>query len=126
MHFLIVTVLSCLLAFATSRVVPEVPSSFTVPAPRFTPPIIRILPNLTIPGLGGDNPWEWKPPLPADDGQWQRATCKGKTLLQSMRLPDNEAGQLFTPPRDSAESEFRDPLPIGTVFSILTCFFVFS
>lgn len=111
-----VIVLSSLLALATSRVVPTSrhPHEPSQPPSFHT---ISFLPlNLTIPQLGGDddpNPWEWKPPLPANNDQWQSAVCKGKTLIQAMRLPHDEAGQLFTPPRASAESEFNDSMPVG-------------
>ncbi|KAF2748228.1 hypothetical protein M011DRAFT_486081 [Sporormia fimetaria CBS 119925] len=50
----------------------------------------------------------WNSPPPADDGQWSKAICKGKTLLTGMRSSDLDAGLLLNPPRQSARSEFVD------------------
>ncbi|KAF2475090.1 uncharacterized protein BDR25DRAFT_381875 [Lindgomyces ingoldianus] len=48
---------------------------------------------------GGD------PPNPSDDA-WNKAVYKGKTLMKQMLANDHDAGQMFRPPRESAESEF--------------------
>jgi hypothetical protein len=47
-------------------------------------------------------------PRPADDTLWNQCRIKGCNLLEGMVRPDHEAGQLLTPPRDSAQSPFKD------------------
>lgn len=46
--------------------------------------------------------------LPASDGMWNAARSKGDALLKMMRGTDSEAGQLFSPQRQSAASPFKD------------------
>jgi hypothetical protein len=50
----------------------------------------------------------WNPPPVAADDLWQKALCKGTNLVKGMSGSDNEAGQIFNPPRDSAKSEFNN------------------
>ncbi|ORY17260.1 hypothetical protein BCR34DRAFT_51085 [Clohesyomyces aquaticus] len=44
----------------------------------------------------------------ADDATWKKAKCKGAKLLEMMRADSKAAGQMFDPPRETAESEFKD------------------
>ncbi|KAF1994265.1 hypothetical protein P154DRAFT_581961 [Amniculicola lignicola CBS 123094] len=63
-------------------------------------------PNVTwVPRM---RPWRGKGPDPSTDEDWNKLKCKGTTLIQMMDGDDKEAGQLFSPPIDSAESAFTD------------------
>lgn len=42
-----------------------------------------------------------------NDAAWEKAKCKGANFLRAMRGSDREAGQAFTPARDSAASEYE-------------------
>jgi hypothetical protein len=44
----------------------------------------------------------------ADDDAWNKAKCKGANFVRAMRGSDRDAGQVFSPPRDSAASEFEN------------------
>ncbi|ORY01812.1 hypothetical protein BCR34DRAFT_636686 [Clohesyomyces aquaticus] len=47
-----------------------------------------------------------EPVPPASDDVWNKAVCKGAQLLSQLSASDHDAGQMFTPPRSSAESDF--------------------
>lgn len=42
------------------------------------------------------------------DAEWEKAKCKGANFVRAMRGTDNEAGQIFDPPRDKAAGAFDD------------------
>lgn len=42
----------------------------------------------------------------AHDDAWERVKCKGANFVRAMRGSDREAGTLFSPPLDSAASQF--------------------
>lgn len=39
---------------------------------------------------------------------WDKAVCKGDSLLADMASDDQKAGGRYVPPRDTAESPFQD------------------
>lgn len=41
----------------------------------------------------------------ASDDQWEKARCKGANFVRAMRGSDQEAGQIFQPPQDTAASD---------------------
>ncbi|KAF2792529.1 hypothetical protein K505DRAFT_211929, partial [Melanomma pulvis-pyrius CBS 109.77] len=47
---------------------------------------------------------------PASDKEWDDATCKGLKLRDSMLGSDRTAGQLFNPPKQSAQSTFSNEI----------------
>jgi hypothetical protein len=51
---------------------------------------------------------QWGLPRPAGDALWNGCRIKGCNLLEGMVSSDKQAGQLLNPPRDSAQSPFRD------------------
>jgi hypothetical protein len=40
------------------------------------------------------------------DQDWDKAVCRGGTMLQMMRANDHDAGQMMSPKSDSAESRY--------------------
>jgi hypothetical protein len=53
----------------------------------------------------------------ATDEEWSKAVCKGGQLVRAMAANDAEAGQLFSPQRDSMQSNFE---ATQRTFSLLT------
>lgn len=45
---------------------------------------------------------------PASDESWNKALCKGGTLVKAMMSTDKEAAQLYEPVSSSAQSKFTD------------------
>lgn len=57
--------------------------------------------------------WTGNPPLPASDELWCKSVSKGTTLMNAMTYTDEDAGQIFSPPRDTARSDYNfGKLPI--------------
>lgn len=44
----------------------------------------------------------------ASDAVWEKAECKGGNFVKAMHISDREAGQLFSPPRDTASNEWEN------------------
>lgn len=51
--------------------------------------------------------WTGNPPLPANEELWCKSVSKGTTLMNAMTYTDEDAGQTFSPPRDTARSDYN-------------------
>lgn len=72
-------------------------------------------------GKRADTPPPGDPPpppqplaAPSDEHYWFECQCKGSDLLRAMRSSDSDAGQLFEPPRASAQSQWNSPDDLTT------------
>jgi hypothetical protein len=57
---------------------------------------------------------------PVKDAQqavWDKAVCKGASLLADMASDDKKAGSRYVPPRDTAESPFQESGKLCRVFA---------
>lgn len=73
------------------------PADLPAPAPLVVQP--KPVPDLFNPGPD-DTYLDLYPD--AEDEEWDKAQCKGANFVKAMRGSDSEAGQIFTPARDTA------------------------
>lgn len=105
MKYAVVALLVCAGTLATGRVLPGSFNDDNLRLERFDSLTnVSLAHGVTAGPPAGPTPL----PAPASDELWSKCKCKGEMLLRGMAATDAEAGQLLTPPRDSARSEFND------------------
>ncbi|KAF1994511.1 hypothetical protein P154DRAFT_585619 [Amniculicola lignicola CBS 123094] len=76
--------------------------------PRSTAPFNGIVTSLNVENVTRLLGFTFTTPAtePASDEEWDKAVCKGAVLLAQMEATDKEAGKMYNPPLESAQSKF--------------------